>query len=46
MTHNNFSYALTNPLSLLLNKPAYEFQRSDLLKIIEKKQIEPEDLRN
>ncbi|MCD6516257.1 MAG: glutamine synthetase [Candidatus Aminicenantes bacterium] len=40
MTDNNFSYALTNPLSLLLNKPAYEFQRSDLLKIIEKKQIE------
>jgi glutamine synthetase len=40
MTQNSFSYALTNPLSLLLNKSAYEFQRSDLLKIIEKKQIE------
>jgi glutamine synthetase len=40
MSDNNFSYALTNPLSLLLNKPAEQFQRSDLLKIIEKKQIE------
>ena len=40
MTQNNFSFALTNPLSLFLNKPASEFQRSDLLKIIEKKQIE------
>jgi len=40
MSDNNFSYALTNPLSLLLAKPAQEFQRADLLKIIEKKQIE------
>lgn len=40
MSNNNFSYALTNPLSLLLNKPAHQFQRADLLKIIEKKQIE------
>jgi glutamine synthetase len=40
MSDNNFSYALTNPLSLLLNKPADQFQRADLLKIIEKKQIE------
>ncbi len=40
MKKDNFSYALTNPLSLLLNKPADEFQRADLLKIIEQKQIE------
>ncbi len=40
MNHKNLSYALTNPLSLLLNKPVEEFQRADLLKIIEKKQIE------
>jgi len=40
MSDNNFSYALTNPLSLLLKKPADQFQRADLLKIIEKKKIE------
>lgn len=40
MSDNSFSYALTNPLSLLLNKPADQFQRADLLKIIEKKQVE------
>jgi len=40
MSDNNFSYALTNPLSLLLSKPAEQFQRADLLKIIEKKKIE------
>ncbi|MBD3414820.1 MAG: glutamine synthetase, partial [Candidatus Aminicenantes bacterium] len=40
MSVNNFSYALTNPLSLLLGKPAREFQRADLLKVIETKQIE------
>jgi glutamine synthetase len=40
MTTPQFSYALTNPLSQLLNKYPNEFQRSDLLKIIEEKQIE------
>ncbi len=40
MNANTFSYALTNPLSHLLNKPPSEFQRKDLLHIIETKQIE------
>jgi len=40
MSEDRFSYALTNPLSLILNKPPHEFQRSDLLSIIEKNQIE------
>lgn len=34
------AYALTNPLSLLVNKPATEFTREDLIKVIEQKQIE------
>lgn len=33
------SYALTNPLSLLLNKPREDFTREDMIKVIEKKQI-------
>ncbi|MEK9136876.1 MAG: glutamine synthetase, partial [Bacteroidota bacterium] len=33
-------YALTNPLSLLLDKPPTEFTREDLISIIEQKQIE------
>ncbi len=33
-------YALTNPLSVLLNKPKEDFTREDLLKVIEQKQIE------
>jgi glutamine synthetase len=33
-------YALTNPLSLLLNKPPDQFTRDDLISIIEQKQIE------
>ena len=33
-------YALTNPLSLLLNKPPCEFTRGDLINLIEQKQIE------
>ena len=40
MFENNYSYALTNPLSILLNKPPSEFQRKDILNIIEQKQIE------
>ncbi len=33
-------YALSNPLSLLLDKPAADFTRADLLKVIETKGIE------
>ncbi|MCK7476668.1 MAG: hypothetical protein M0C28_03240 [Candidatus Moduliflexus flocculans] len=33
-------YALSNPLSLLLDKPAADFTRADLLKVIESKGIE------
>ncbi len=33
-------YALSNPLSLLLDKPASDFTRADLLKVIETKGIE------
>jgi glutamine synthetase len=40
MSDGSFSYALTNPLSTILNKPPNEFQRADLLSVIEDKQIE------
>ncbi len=40
MSKNSFSYALANPLSVLLDKPAEDFQRADFFKIIEQKQIE------
>jgi glutamine synthetase len=40
MFENLFSYALTNPLSILLNKAPAEFQRKDVLNIIEREQIE------
>jgi glutamine synthetase len=40
MSKNNFSYALANPLSVILDKPAEDFQRADFFKIIEQKQIE------
>ncbi len=33
-------YALTNPISLLLDKPREEFTREDLVRIIEEQQIE------
>jgi glutamine synthetase len=36
----NDSYALTNPLSLLLDKPRHEFTREDLIQIIQTKHIE------
>jgi glutamine synthetase len=36
----NNSYALTNPLSQILNKSREDFTREDLIKIIETKQIE------
>lgn len=34
------AFALTNPLSLLLDKPSSQFTRSDILRIIEDKHIE------
>jgi len=40
MSQNKYSYALTNPLSSILNKPQEEFQREDLLNVIEQNQIE------
>lgn len=40
MSEDRFSYALTNPLSSILNKPPHEFQRDDLLRVIAKNQIE------
>jgi glutamine synthetase len=40
MPGNDFSFALENPLSSLLNKPAQDFQRSDFVKIIEQRKIE------
>ncbi len=33
-------YALSNPLSLLLDKPREDFTREDMIKVIEEKQIE------
>ena len=33
-------YALTNPLSLIVDKPREDFTRGDLLRVIEEKQIE------
>ncbi|MGD8539405.1 MAG: glutamine synthetase beta-grasp domain-containing protein [Candidatus Aminicenantes bacterium] len=40
MPTHDFSFALENPLSALLNKPAHDFQRSDFVKIIEQRKIE------
>jgi len=40
MSKKDFSYALANPLSAILDKPSQDFQRADLLKVIEHKQIE------
>ena len=40
MTNNNFSYALGNPLSALLDKPCQDFRRDDFIKVIEQKQLE------
>jgi glutamine synthetase len=36
----NYNYALSNPLSVLLNKPPQDFKRSDFLKVIDEKGIE------
>ena len=35
-----YSYALSNPLSILLNKEKSDFNKEDLIKVIEEKQIE------
>ena len=40
MSQNKYSYALTNPLSSILHKASEEFQREDLLNVIEQNQIE------
>lgn len=40
MANKTLPYALANPLSLILDKPAAEFTRADLLKIVETKKIE------
>ncbi|MFO7733826.1 MAG: glutamine synthetase family protein [Candidatus Aminicenantes bacterium] len=40
MANKTLPYALANPLSLILDKPAGEFTRADLLKIVETKKIE------
>ena len=37
---NQTHYALTNPLTRLIDKPRHEFTRADLLHIIEQKQLE------
>ena len=34
------SYALTNPISLIVDKPREEFTREDLIRVIEERQIE------
>jgi glutamine synthetase len=40
MPIHDFSFALENPLSALLNKPSHDFQRADFVKIIEQRKIE------
>ncbi len=40
MPIHDFSFALENPLSALLNKPAHDFERADFVKIIEQRKIE------
>jgi len=40
MAMKSLPYALANPLSLILDKPAADFTRSDMLKIVETKQLE------
>ena len=40
MAENDFSYALANSLSAILDKPSQDFRRSDFLKVIEQNQIE------
>ncbi|MBW1809267.1 MAG: glutamine synthetase [Deltaproteobacteria bacterium] len=40
MTDSMFNYALTNPISKMLDKDRYDFTRKDLLRVIEERQIE------
>jgi glutamine synthetase len=40
MASSRFTYALANPLSVLLDRPPQDFTRADFLKVIDKKQIE------
>ena len=40
MSKNAFTYALANPLSVLLDKDPQDFTRSDFLKVIDEKHIE------
>jgi glutamine synthetase len=40
MADKTLPYALTNPLTMILDKPAAEFTRADILKVIETKPIE------
>jgi len=40
MAMKSLPYALANPLSLILDKPAADFTRSDMLKVVETKQLE------
>jgi len=40
MSKDNFSYALANPLAVILDKSPHDFQRADFLKIIEQERIE------
>ena len=40
MPIHDFSFALENPISALLNKPAHDFKRADFVKIIEQRKIE------
>ena len=40
MANKSLPYALANPISALLGKPAADFTRADMLKVVEAKQIE------
>ncbi len=40
MGNSSFGYALANPVSAFLDKPAADFQRTDMLKVIAEKDIE------
>lgn len=40
MANKTFSYALANPLSVLLDKAPQDFTRADFLRVIEEKQLE------
>jgi glutamine synthetase len=40
MSNDGFTYALANPLSVILNKSPQDFTRADFLKVIDQKHIE------